>query len=219
MKNPRAQINSSQRERAWVFQKTGGKHAKSLEAADDKTFSFGSDTVLRFSEAVSHGPEDSMLGWVIMATVECCGERFMFAPDVQGPMSKRALELILAEKPQVLMVGGPPFYLGGFKVDEVQLYRGIENLRSIVEAVPVTILEHHALRDEHWRERAQRVFAEAEAVGHRVMTAAEFAGEEKLEQVNDRDGVQDYSHDVEVCNRFHHQVIVVSKQQDSHAGA
>ncbi len=47
----------------------------------------------------------------------------MFAPDVQGPMSTRTLELIKAAKPQVIMVGGPPFYLGGFKVDEAQLQR------------------------------------------------------------------------------------------------
>ena len=67
-----------------MFQKTGGKYAKALEAADGKTFRFDG-TVLRFSEAVVHGSEGSMLGWVIMATVECEAERFMFAPDIQRP--------------------------------------------------------------------------------------------------------------------------------------
>ena len=86
MKNPREKINASQRQRAWLFQKTGGKYAKKLEAADGKTFTYG-QTALRFSEPVAHGSEDSMLGWVIMAVVEHEGERFMFAPDVQGPMS------------------------------------------------------------------------------------------------------------------------------------
>jgi predicted metallo-beta-lactamase superfamily hydrolase len=38
MKNPKEKINASQRQRAWLFQKTGGKHAKKLEAADGKTF-------------------------------------------------------------------------------------------------------------------------------------------------------------------------------------
>jgi predicted metallo-beta-lactamase superfamily hydrolase len=177
VKNPRENINPSQRHRAWIFQKTGGKHAKSLEAADGKAFAFGGDTVLRFSEAVSHGPEDSMLGWVIMTTVECGSERFMFAPDVQGPMSARTLELIKAAEPQVLMVGGPPFYLGSFKVDEAQLQAGLRNLVSLVEAVPVTVLEHHALRDEQWRLRLEPVYRAAEKVGHCVVTAAEFTGE------------------------------------------
>ncbi len=179
VKNPKENINASQRQRAWMFQKTGGKYAKSLEAADGKAFSFG-ETVLHFSEAVSHGPEGSMLGWVVIVSIECKGECFVFAPDVQGPMSTRAMEFIKAQKPQIVMVGGPPFYLSGFKVDEKQLQRGVDNLRSLAEAVPLTVLEHHALRDEHWRERTQQIYASATAVGHRIVTAAEFAGEENV---------------------------------------
>src|SRR5690554_1771373 len=63
IKDSKVNINASQRQRAWMFQKTGGKYAKSLEAADGKTFTFGTDTVLRFSEAVPHGSENAMLGW------------------------------------------------------------------------------------------------------------------------------------------------------------
>jgi predicted metallo-beta-lactamase superfamily hydrolase len=178
MKNPREKINASQRKRAWLFQKTGGKYAKALETADAKTFAFGKETVLRFSEAVPHGPDNSMLGWVVMALVECHGERFMFAPDVQGPMSTHTLELIKAAKPQVIMVGGPPFYLGGFKVDEAQLQVGLRNLTEVVETVPLTVLEHHALRGEAWQQRTKQVYDTAVKTGHNVVTAAEFAGYE-----------------------------------------
>jgi predicted metallo-beta-lactamase superfamily hydrolase len=178
MKNPKEKINASQRQRAWLFQKTVGKYAEKLETADGKAFAFGKTTLLRFSEPVSHGPEDSMLGWVVMALIECEGERFMFAPDVQGPMSTHTLELIKAAKPQVVMVGGPPFYLGGFRVDEAQLQTGLKNLVSVVESVPLTILEHHALRDEQWQEKIKPVYATALKAGHAVMTAAEFTGQE-----------------------------------------
>jgi uncharacterized protein len=177
MKNPRDKINASQRQRAWLFQKTGGKHAKKLEKADGKTFTFG-ETVLRFSEAVFHGSENSMLGWVIMTLIEHADERFMFAPDIQGPMSTHTLELIKQAKPHVIMIGGPPFYLGGFKVSEAQLQLGLKNLTAVAEAVPLTILEHHALRDEAWRQRTKQVYAKAAEMGHKVMTAAEFAGQE-----------------------------------------
>ena len=180
MKNPKEKINASQRQRAWLFQKTGGKYAKTLETADSKTFAFGKDTLLRFSEPVFHGPEDSMLGWVVMALIECEGERFMFAPDVQGPMSTHTLELIKAAKPHVILIGGPPFYLGSFKVEEAQLYVGLKNLVSIVETVPVTILEHHALRDEQWQQRVEQVYAAAVKAGHSVVTAAEYAGEANM---------------------------------------
>ena len=175
MKNPKEKINASQRQRAWMFQKTGGKYAKKLEAADSKTFTYG-DTVLRFSEPVSHGPDDSMLGYVTMALVEYCGERFMFAPDVQGPMSNRTLELIKAAQPTMLMLGGPPFYLGGFRVDEAQLQNGLKNLSSLVETVPLTILEHHALRDESWKQKISPICELASKNGHGIVTAAEYAG-------------------------------------------
>ena len=100
----------------------------------------------------------------------------MFAPDIQGPMSAHTLELIKAAKPHVVMIGGPPFYLGGFKVAEAQLQLGLKNLTMIVEAVPLTILEHHSLRDESWRQRTKQVYAKAFETGHKVMTAAEFVG-------------------------------------------
>jgi len=53
-KNYRADINASQRRRGWTFEKTGGKHAKSIEFADGKTFSF-SETEVKFSRPVFHG--------------------------------------------------------------------------------------------------------------------------------------------------------------------
>ena len=178
MKNPRDKINASQRHRAWLFQKTSGKYAKTLEKVDGKVFAFGKETVLRFSEAVFHGPDDSMLGWVIMLLIEYEGERFMFAPDVQGPMSARTIELVKEAKPQVTMLGGPPFYLGGFKVSEAHLQLGLKNLMAVVEAVPLTILDHHALRDGSWQQRTKQVYVKAAEIGHKIMTAAEFAGHE-----------------------------------------
>lgn len=178
-KNPKEKINASQRQRAWMFQKTGGKHAKVLEVADHRTFNFGK-TSLRFSEAVAHGFEDTMLGWVIMTVVEHGGERFMFAPDIQGPMSMHTLELILVAKPTVIMLGGPPLYLGGFRVEMAQLEQGLRNLEQIVEEVPLVILEHHALRDEAWRPKMEAVFQKASRSGHRILTAAEYVGKENL---------------------------------------
>jgi len=178
-KNPKENINASQRQRAWMFQRTGGKHAKQLESADGKTFVFGR-TYLRFSEAVSHGSEDSMTGWVVMVTVEHDGERFMFAPDVQGPVSTHTAELILSSKPAVIMIGGPPLYLGGFRVDMAQLKKGLENLMRIVDVVPLVILDHHALRDEEWRPKMELVFQEAQKAGTTLVTAAEYSDKENI---------------------------------------
>lgn len=180
VKNPREKINFSQRRRGWMFQKTGGKYAEKLEVADGKSFTFGKSTKVRFSEPVFHGSENSVLGWVLMTTIQYQDETFLFAPDVQGPMCSYTLELILREKPQILMIGGPPLYLTGFRVKEEEIQKGLKNLEKIVETVPLTILEHHVLRDKDWREKTENVFEKTHECGHIIVTAAEFLGEKNV---------------------------------------
>lgn len=177
IKNPKENINYSQRRRGWAFQKTGGKYARKLEIADGKTFIFG-DTKVRFSEPVFHGLENSALGWVLMATIEVKEESFLFASDVQGPMSPRTLKIIEMEKPKIIMIGGPPSYLSGFRVDEKQIQGGLKNLEKVAEVASYTILEHHILRDGDWREKVKDVFEKAHKTGNKVLTAAEFLGKQ-----------------------------------------
>lgn len=178
IKNPKEKINYNQRRRGWIFQKTGGKYAKKLEIADGKTFIFGRETVVRFSVPVFHGPENSALGWVLMTTIEYKGENFLFAPDVQGPISAHTLQILNMEKPQMILIGGPPFYLAKFKVDVEQAQAGLKNLAKVVAVVPCIVLEHHVLRDEDWRKKTMDAYDKAREVGHRILTAAEFLGKE-----------------------------------------
>ena len=67
-----------------------------------------------------------------------------------------------------------------FKVDEAQLQQGLSNLTSLAMTTPLTILEHHALRDEAWQQRTRPVYEAASKAGNAVKTAAEFAGEENV---------------------------------------
>jgi len=177
VKNFRSKVNFSQRRRGWLFQKTGGRHAKRLEIADGKKFEFG-DTKLKFSGPVFHGPENSPLGWLLMVTIECCGEKVLFASDVQGPMYNPTLKTMLADRPQLVIIGGPPIYLAGFRVRDEHVQQGMKNLESLVKKVSTTILEHHILREERWKELSQPIFDAASKIGHSVVTAAEFLGEE-----------------------------------------
>jgi hypothetical protein len=179
MKNPKEKINASQRERAWMFQNTGGKYANNLVNADGKTFTYG-DTILQFSEAVPHGSDDGMLGYVIMLTIKYKEECFMFAPDVQGPISNQTAELIKNARPDLLMIGGPPFYLSGSRVEESTITNALNNLSSIVESVPIVILEHHALRDYEWRQKAAIIFENALNFKQKILTSAEYAGQENI---------------------------------------
>ena len=160
-----------------MFKKTGGSYSKKWETVDNKTFMFR-ETKLKFSEPVFHGSENSELGWVLMVTVEVGNEKVAFASDVQGPMHVPTLDKILAEKPQLVIVGGPPTYLAGFRVKEENIEHGMQNLKSLVENVPTTILEHHPFRDENWRNITQPIFDAATQAGNKVLTAAEFLGKE-----------------------------------------
>lgn len=176
-KNYRVDVNASQRRRGWVFEKTGGKHAKKLEFADCKTVSFG-ETKLKFSRPVFHGSPNTPLGWVLMTTIEREDERVLFASDVQGPMDNNTLRIILAEKPQLLIIGGPPLYLAGSRVDEQQILQGLKNLEALAKSVPFVVVEHHLLRDLEWRGSAKQVLESALDAGNKVVTAAEFLGKE-----------------------------------------
>jgi hypothetical protein len=174
LKDIRSMINFSQRHRGWMFQKTSESHVKKFEVADGRTFQYG-ETELKFSEPVFHGEENSDLGWVIMLTVSRSENKFMYASDVQGPISDRTAKIVLDEKPQFLIMGGPPLYLADFKIDIAVVSHGIENFMRLVELIPSSILEHHLLRAENWREFAGPVFEIARRLDHPVKTAAEFA--------------------------------------------
>ena len=176
-KSFRSMVNASQRRRGWLFKKGAGSHASRLETADGKTFKFG-ETTLSFSEPVFHGAEDSGLGWLVMAAIEFMDEKIVFASDVQGPVCMSTLEKILTKNPLLLIIGGPPTYLAGFRVKEEHIEVGMKNLKHLVRNVPVTIVGHHSLRDDQWQSCLQPVFDAATESGNRVLTAAEFAGKE-----------------------------------------
>ncbi len=174
-KDYRGRVNPSQRRRGWMLDGMIRKSVKSLEAADGRTVSIG-DTVLRFSEPVSHGETGGPLGWVLMLTVEHGGERFMHASDVQGPMASETAERILSEEPELLYLGGPPTYLAEFQGLTAQVEQAWDNLEKIVRVVPEVVIDHHLMRAGSWPQSFQRVITACEEAGHRIRTAAQFLG-------------------------------------------
>ena len=173
VKDIRNSINFNQRRRGWMFQRfvrrTGGK----CEVADGRSFEFGS-TKVTMSQPVPHGEENSEMGWVLMTCVRFGGETFLHASDVQGPISDETQKLILKEKPNVLVLGGPPTYLKGVRVQGSSIDRGIMNAAKIAAAVPTVIFEHHILRSENWEVEARDVFKAGNEAENKVTTAAEF---------------------------------------------
>jgi len=177
IKNPKENINLNQQKRATRFLKTSATHARVIQEADDKTFHYG-NTQVRFSKAVPHGEDNSTMGYVTMTTIEYDEEKVLFAPDIQGPISNYTQQLILETQPTLLILGGPPFYLTGIRVKECNIQTAINNLKTIVEQIPITIVEHHTLRDEFFKQKLFPIKTRADQVGHMLLTAAEFVSAE-----------------------------------------
>jgi uncharacterized protein len=176
-KDFRRKINTAQRRRGWMFNQAAEKWAEKLEPADGQTFQFGKTTV-RFPPPVPHGEDESGLGWVLLCIVEKSGERIVFAPDVQGPIAPETVELILKEKPDVLIMGGPPTYLQGYRIGEEVFRKALLNMEKIVSEIETVVIDHHLLRDEGWHKFLEPVRDSAKKAEHELLTAADLLGKE-----------------------------------------
>lgn len=146
-------------------------HAR-LTSADNHVLA-EAGLVLAVSPPLPHGVEGSPLGSVVALVVvdEAERERFVFASDVQGPMSAVARGWIVRQRPTLLYLAGPPSYMA-HEVGEAAIEQGIANLLAIVEATGCrVIMDHHALRDHRYAARFERLFAT-----RRVVTAAGHIG-------------------------------------------
>src|SRR5262249_39939981 len=103
---------------------------------------------------------------------------FVFAPEVQGPLSQVAAAYLRRQRPTLVYLSGPPAYVE-HELGRAAIERGIDNLRGVIDSTGCrVIMDHHALRDARWAERFARVLETG-----RVQTAARFAraGERVLE--------------------------------------
>ncbi len=172
MKDGRTNINASQRRRAYYFEKDLANSAI-LEIADGKEFKFDETTVV-FSHPLSHGPEGSALGFVLAVCIDYDSKRVLFAPDVQGPISRLTLEYLLSFNAEVIIVGGPPIYLRQFTRSDEQ-----DALHSLVELAKSTrylVVDHHLLRAKGWDQWMAPVFSGSQSNANEVLTMAELAG-------------------------------------------
>jgi hypothetical protein len=171
LKDPRRMVQGLQARRALALWRTLDGPAR--VAAADGWSRREPDAVLEVSPPLAHGLEGTSLGYVVALTVVDPAERqrFVFASDVQGPLSPVVAAWIERQRPTLLYLAGPPSYVE-HEVGADAIDRAIGHLLRIVEATGCrVILDHHALRDA----RAPRRFAPLWATG-RVVTAAGYLG-------------------------------------------
>lgn len=178
-KSYRSRINHSQRRRGWLLWKGLSDRGMKAKEADGSTFIFG-ETRLIFSEPVPHGEQDSLLGWVLMLLIERGDERILFTSDIQGPVATTTLGLIRKWTARLVIIGGPPLYLRGYRVSKEAIDRALSNMLSLASFTPSIIVDHHLLRDSGWRDFLAPIFKAVIDNGGALYTAAEYSGSTAL---------------------------------------
>jgi predicted metallo-beta-lactamase superfamily hydrolase len=171
VKDPRRMIAGSQARRGEALCKALEGHAR-VEVADGWRRRDGAVELL-VSPPLPHGVDGTSLGHVLALVVADLAERerFVFASDVQGPLSAVAAAWLVQQKPTLLYLSGPPSYVER-DLPEGAVARGIEHLLRVLDTTGCrAIMDHHALRDVAFAERFERLWSTG-----RVVTAAAHLG-------------------------------------------
>ncbi len=172
-KDIKENINKSQKKR-------GDDFKKEVEGICELTFSDNTkhkigNTELIFSKPFFHGPKNVRLGYVIMITVKDKDKTIIHASDVQGPITEDAKEYIIKQKPDLLIMDGPPTNFLGWRLSKNDLEKANKNFKEIMNELNCEIiLDHHLLRDLKYKER----FPAAYKNNKKVKTFAEYLGKE-----------------------------------------
>lgn len=123
-----------------------------------------------FSLPVQHGTEGR--GRVMMTRVRDGVEVFVHGSDIQL-LDEASVDAIIAWKPDVVFVAGPPIYLS--VLDKETRARAFANGVRLAQATRLLIIDHHLLRSEAGKEWLNALREEAKS---RVVDAATFMGVE-----------------------------------------
>jgi predicted metallo-beta-lactamase superfamily hydrolase len=177
IKDPKKNINRSQKGRGKEFLNWVKDTPKLMEFADGRSFKFR-ETEIDFSPPFYHGGEGSKLGYVLACSVKYKDKKMIHASDIQGPQVIATTDWIIQQNPDILILSGFPTLLMGWRSSKFGLYQSNKNLRRIISATKVKtiILDHHLVRDLHYQNKTEDIFKEADSLKKKVITAAEFVG-------------------------------------------
>jgi predicted metallo-beta-lactamase superfamily hydrolase len=140
------------------FHKVYGKRAQDYQVADGGSFSFGK-TRVDFSDALWHGKEGTVQGYVVGTCIRDGDTTMVHASDVQL-LNRGCVDWMLDQNPDLAITAGPPMFdPERMKNGEREIAAGL--LRRL-SAVPRVVVDHHLLRSPEWedflREGGDNVF-------------------------------------------------------------
>ncbi|MEM1509971.1 MAG: MBL fold metallo-hydrolase [Thermofilaceae archaeon] len=154
VKRPDNTVSYNQRRRAAVVLGQLGQLGCKVMEAENANITIGSTRVTALGP-FPHGSGEFM-GCVMVFCIENGDQKLVYAPDVQGPVDRRTTEILASLKPTLLVIGGPPTYLEGYRVEQVSVEAGLENLATLAKVTSV-VISHHMLRELNWREKLEKV--------------------------------------------------------------
>jgi predicted metallo-beta-lactamase superfamily hydrolase len=174
-------INFSGRNRGKIFEDRIKNLVKSLEWGDGKKFEF-EKVKIEVSEAVWHGEVGSKVGKVVMFYLEKGKDSFLFGSDAQSLADPAALKWVLEKNPKFMILDGYPTIFVGWQMSKKSFQLATQNLKKVIEKTQAKtiILEHHILRDLHYKEKLKEIFELAKNLNKKIFTVAEFYGQENL---------------------------------------
>ncbi|MBP1358145.1 MAG: hypothetical protein JZD40_06655, partial [Sulfolobus sp.] len=150
-----------------------------INIAEGKEVKYGS-TSIRFSHAVPHGA-DERLGYVVQVAINDKDSSLLVTSDIEGAPRQQHLEFTKEVKPNYIIIDGPLSYLLGRALSDEDLDNSLRNMEEIVkEGIEIAIIDHHVLRDLKYEEILKPVKDVARDFGVKIMTAAEFLGNEPI---------------------------------------
>lgn len=178
LKNPNQNIDVSQRNLAFDFINKIRGIASEVSYIDDRSMSYG-DTRFIFSPPVPHNIGNRS-DYFIQVVFDEMGKRFYYSSDVQGPVMEETVDFILNQNPEFMYLDGPVTYIHDKTYTKELFQKTLKRMARILEDTKVlkVILDHHLLRDLHWKDKIKILFDLARRKGIIIQTAAEFRGEE-----------------------------------------
>ena len=143
-KDPTRNINFNQKKRAlWLWRQKNIP----LFKADGNTYVFGRTRII-FSEPLPHGSRNSKQGWVVAVHISDTYGSTLISSDVVGPGSNIALNFIVENVADFMIIDGPSTYHPKQSPEEIE--RAFQRL-TMVNDIGSIIVDHHLLRDLKWK--------------------------------------------------------------------
>ncbi|MBN2415197.1 hypothetical protein JXO52_05120 [bacterium] len=178
MRNPNQNTAPQYRNTIFEFSEKIRRVADELAFVDGRSLKRGK-TKLHFSLSVPGTPE-TLPDFVMPVSIRDRKQTFFYSSETAGSLDRQAERFFREEKPHTCYLDGPETTWrkdgGELGALDQLIKRYMELLLSSL--VQVLVIDHHLMRDIHWREKAKLMFKMAEKSALAIKTAAEFRGDE-----------------------------------------